>query len=120
MAFQITDDLLDLCGTEKAIGKPPGSDLRQGNITLPVLFALQDDTLKGQLLQEITSIKTSDGPVNSTAAVKLVRSSRGIKLAEEMADRYIAKALAALNSLPDIPAKRNLADIARFVAKRSY
>lgn len=120
MAFQITDDLLDLCGTEKAIGKPPGSDLRQGNITLPVLYALQEDALKERLLKEIVLIRDSEGLANSAAAVKLVRSSRGIKTAENMADRYIAKALKALESLPDIPAKRNLADIARFVAKRSY
>jgi heptaprenyl diphosphate synthase len=119
MAFQITDDLLDLCGTEKAIGKPPGSDLRQGNITLPVLYALQEDGLKDRLLNEIALIKEAE-VANSSAAVKLVRSSVGIKTAEKLADRYIAKALKALESLPDIPAKRNLADIARFVAKRSY
>ncbi|RED60444.1 polyprenyl synthetase family protein [Cohnella lupini] len=119
MAFQITDDLLDLCGTEKAIGKPPGSDLRQGNITLPVLYALQEDGLKDRLLNEIALIKEEE-VANSTAAVKLVRSSVGIKTAEKLADRYIVKALKALESLPDIPAKRNLADIARFVAKRSY
>jgi heptaprenyl diphosphate synthase len=120
MAFQITDDLLDLCGTEKAIGKPPGSDLRQGNITLPVLYALQDDDLRIRLLSEIEQIQASVGAQNSVQAVKLVRSSPGIKVAEEMADRYIAKALKALEILPDLPAKRNLADIARFVAKRSY
>lgn len=120
MAFQITDDLLDLCGTEKAIGKPPGSDLRQGNITLPVLYALQDEGLRERLLGEIESIKSSSGSVDSSAAVKLVRTSRGVALAEEMADLYIAKALKALEDLPEIPAKRNLADIARFVAKRSY
>lgn len=120
MAFQITDDLLDICGTEKAIGKPPGSDLRQGNITLPVLFALQDETIRESLLVEIERIRASDGQGGSADAVKLVRGSRGIKLAEKLADRYIAKALKALESLPDIPAKRNLADIARFVAKRSY
>lgn len=120
MAFQITDDLLDLCGTEKAIGKPPGSDLRQGNITLPVLFALQDEGMREKLLEQIDLIKESQGPVSSAAAVKLVRSSHGIKIAEKMADRYIEKALSALKALPDIPAKRNLADIARFVAKRGY
>ncbi|WP_239614158.1 polyprenyl synthetase family protein [Cohnella mopanensis] len=120
MAFQISDDLLDLCGTEKAIGKPPGNDLRQGNITLPVLYALQEDSLREQLLKEIDTIRDNEGSANSTVAVKLVRSSRGIKTAEEMADRYITKALKALEGLPDIPAKRNLADIARFVAKRSY
>ena len=120
MNFQIMDDLLDLCGTEKAIGKPPGSDLRQGNITLPVLYALQEDALRGRLLEEIEAIKAGDGRSDSAAAVKLVRSSRGIREAERMAERYIAKALRALDTLPDIPAKRNLADIARFVAKRSY
>jgi len=120
MLFQITDDLLDLCGTEKAIGKPPGSDLRQGNITLPVLYALRDESIKDRLLDEIRLIKESDGRAGSAAAVKLVRSSRGIKEAEQMAERYLAKALKALESLPDISAKRNLADIARFVAKRSY
>jgi heptaprenyl diphosphate synthase len=120
MAFQITDDLLDLCGTEKAIGKPPGSDLRQGNITLPVLFALQEEQLREQLLKEIDLIKDNEGPVNSFAAVKLVRSSSGIAIAEQMADKYIAKALRALDTIPDLPAKRNLGDIARFVAKRSY
>jgi heptaprenyl diphosphate synthase len=120
MAFQITDDLLDLCGTEKAIGKPPGSDLRQGNITLPVLFALQEEQLREQLLKEIDLIKDNEGPANSFAAVKLVRSSSGIAIAEQMADKYIAKALRALDTIPDLPAKRNLGDIARFVAKRSY
>ncbi|MFC5531751.1 polyprenyl synthetase family protein [Cohnella yongneupensis] len=120
MAFQITDDLLDICGTEKAIGKPPGSDLRQGNITLPVLYALKDEVIRDQLLREIDLIRENNGQSGSAAAVQLVRSSRGIGMAEQLADRYIDKALKALNGLPDIPAKRNLMDIARFVAKRSY
>ncbi|XID94268.1 polyprenyl synthetase family protein [Paenibacillaceae bacterium WGS1546] len=120
MAFQITDDLLDLCGTEKAIGKPPGSDLRQGNITLPVLCALREEGIRDKLLGEIDRIKASDGTGSSAEAVRLVRSSGGIAEAERMADRYIAKALKALEPLPDIQAKRSLADIARFIAKRSY
>jgi heptaprenyl diphosphate synthase len=120
MAFQITDDLLDLCGTEKAIGKPPGSDLRQGNITLPVLYALEDESIRGPLLAEIAAIRGNEGPVDSSPAVRLVRSSCGIDNAEQLADRYIAKALKALDALPDLPAKQNLAEIARFVAHRSY
>lgn len=120
MSFQITDDLLDICGTEKAIGKPPGSDLRQGNISLPVLYALTDETVRDRLLSEINLIRESDGHGSSATAVKLVRSSRGVEMAERLADRYIAKALHALKDLPDIPAKRNLTEIARFVAKRSY
>jgi len=120
MAYQITDDLLDLCGTEKAIGKPPGSDLRQGNITLPVLYALREEGIRDKLLSEIEAIRESDGRADSSAAVKLVRNSVGVSAAEKLADRYIEKALRALEPLPDIPARKNLADIARFVAKRSY
>jgi len=120
MVFQITDDLLDLCGTEKQIGKPPGNDLRQGNITLPVLYALEDDSVRESLLSEITAIRDSNGQADSTKAVQLVRSSKGIAAAERMADRYLAKALRALEGLPDIPVKKNLAEIAHFVAHRSY
>lgn len=46
MAFQITDDVLDFVGTEKELGKPAGEDLRQGNVTLPVFFAMEDPFLK--------------------------------------------------------------------------
>lgn len=120
MAFQITDDLLDLCGTEKVIGKPPGSDLRQGNITLPVLYALEDETVREALLAEIAAIQASDSPADASAAVRIVRASRGIAAAEQLADRYITKALQALQLLPAGPARNNLADIARFVAQRSY
>ncbi|MBW5446637.1 heptaprenyl diphosphate synthase [Cohnella sp. CFH 77786] len=120
MAYQITDDLLDLCGTEKVIGKPPGSDLRQGNITLPVLYALEDEMIREPLLREIEAIRRSDGNGDSSAAVRLVRSSRGIAAAERLANRYFAKALQALDGLPELPAKKNLADITRFLAQRSY
>lgn len=120
MAFQITDDLLDVCGTEKAIGKPPGSDLRQGNISLPVLYALQDPSVRSELLREIEKIRQSESQADSSAAVRLVRASSGIAKAERLADRYIAKALKLLDGLPDVPAKNKLADVARFVTQRSY
>jgi len=120
MAFQIRDDLLDLCGTEKQIGKPPGSDMRQGNITLPVLLALQEDKLREPLLSEIAEIQRQEGNYDASTAIRMIRGSQGLELAEQMADRYIAKALRALEGLPNSKAKKNLTDIAHFVAKRSY
>jgi heptaprenyl diphosphate synthase len=120
MAFQITDDLLDICGTERKIGKPPGSDLRQGNVTLPVLYALEEPGIREELLAEIARIRESEDAADSSRAVKLVRASQGVKLSEKLADRYTAKALRVLDRLPDIPARRNLADIAKFVAQRTY
>lgn len=120
MAFQIKDDLLDLCGTEKQIGKPPGSDIRQGNITLPVLLALQEPQLALPLQTEIARIREAEGQADTRQALALIKGSRGIARSEELAERYIVKAIAALEQLPPIPARKNLADIARFIAKRNY
>ncbi|MUT65479.1 polyprenyl synthetase family protein [Paenibacillus sp. NEAU-GSW1] len=120
MNFQIRDDLLDLFGTEKQIGKPPGSDIRQGNITLPVILALRDEKVRGPLLEEISRIKQSNGSADTAPAIKLIRESSGIGLADQLANRYLEKALHALEGLPAIGAKKNLIDIAHFVGKRNY
>lgn len=120
MAYQIGDDLLDLYGTEKQIGKPPGSDMRQGNITLPVLIALQDSRIRQSLLLEISSIRESNGHGDTSRAIEMIRKSEGGLLADQLANRYIKKALLALEGLPNIPAKKNLIDIAHFIGKRNY
>jgi len=120
MAFQIQDDLLDLCGSEKQIGKPPGSDMRQGNITLPVIYALEDPERREPLLKELDRIHALNGQCDVAEAVKLVTSSSGIARSEALADRYIAKALDALSDLPDIKTRKQLKDIAHFITKRSY
>ena len=119
MAFQITDDLLDLLGSEAVTGKPPGSDLRQGNLTLPVLYALQESGIREPLLREIGRLKDSGGS-DVSAAIRLVRQSGGIRRSEALADRYVGKALAALGRLPEGPAKEQLTEIARFIARRNY
>lgn len=118
MAFQIRDDLLDLSGTEKQIGKPPGSDMRQGNITLPVIYSLEDERLRAPLLEEINSIREGHSTVGR--AIDLILSGDGIARSEELASRYIEKALAALEQLPNNKTKRNLRDIAFFVTGRAY
>lgn len=120
MAFQIRDDLLDICGTEKEIGKPPGSDIKQGNITIPVLFALQNPHLRPRLLSELSFIQAADGQTDVIAFIDIIRRSEGIALAEELASKYIDKAIAALEPLPDIQAKKDLISIARFIGNRSY
>ncbi|EXX91321.1 heptaprenyl diphosphate synthase [Paenibacillus darwinianus] len=120
MAFQIRDDLLDLLGTAKQIGKPPGSDIRQGNITLPVLLALREPAIRTPLLGEIARIREAGGQTDCSAAIELIRGSRGIGEAERMSARYIDKAVSALEELPDIPAKKSMKDIAAFVGERNY
>lgn len=120
MAFQVRDDLLDICGTEKEIGKPPGSDIRQGNITIPVIFALQNQTLRPALLRELERIEACDGQTDISGFLDMIRRSEGIARAEEMASHYIDKAIRSLEGLPDIQAKKDLISIAHFVGNRSY
>lgn len=119
MAFQIRDDILDLCGTEKQLGKPPGSDVKQGNITLPVIFALREDNLRVPLLGELERIQAADGQTDVSRFLDMVRNSKGMARSEELANRYIAKAIRALDEFPDTQAKKDLVGIARFVGERS-
>jgi heptaprenyl diphosphate synthase len=120
MAFQIRDDILDICGTEKQIGKPPGSDIRQGNITLPFIMALQNNRHRERMTAHIEAIREANGQADTTALLQMVRESDGLKQAEKLSELYIEKAIAAVNKLPDQSAKRSLIEIARFVGNRSY
>jgi heptaprenyl diphosphate synthase len=120
MAFQIRDDLLDLLGTQEQIGKPPGNDIKQGNITLPVLYALREQGLREPLLADLERIREADGQTDVSGFLDKVRSSAGIGRAEQLAERYIEKAIQALEGLPDIKAKTDLVRIAHFIGSRTY
>lgn len=120
MAFQIRDDILDLTGTEKQLGKPPGSDIKQGNITLPVLLALREPSLQADLTAEIERIQEEDGQTDVEPFLSMIRGSRCIDEADAISARYIDKAIRALDGLPNIRAKRDLIEIAHFIGNRSY
>lgn len=120
MAFQIRDDILDICGTEKELGKPPGSDIRQGNITLPFILALRDSEIRDRMLAHIDALRKAPDQADTSYLLGTVRKSRGLKQAERLSNRYIDKALSALSLLPAKQAKRSLIEISRFIANRSY
>jgi heptaprenyl diphosphate synthase len=120
MAFQIRDDILDICGTEKQIGKPPGSDVKQGNITIPVLFALQEPHLKTSILSELSQIEQLDGQTDVSRFLELIRSSGGVAKADALSQKYIDKAIHALETLPEIRAKKDLVEVAHFIGNRTY
>jgi len=118
MAFQIRDDILDFQGTEKQLGKPPGSDMRQGNITLPVLYAMKDPAVR-------TAVESAarNGTLDEDAvrrAIALVRRHPGIREADALSRRYIGKAVRALSALPDSSAKDDFTAIAHFLADRTF
>jgi heptaprenyl diphosphate synthase len=127
MAFQITDDILDFVGDEKTLGKPAGSDLLQGNVTLPTIYCLHDEKYSRNLGQHVAVFneykeKNDESGMTSelAAAVELIRRSEGIDFAHQLAERYIEKALYWLEKLPDGESKKALREIAFFIGKRKF
>ncbi|MFT4413099.1 heptaprenyl diphosphate synthase component II [Fredinandcohnia humi] len=116
MAFQITDDILDFTGTEAQLGKPAGSDLLQGNITLPVLYAMQNKYLKEQIIQ--VSELTTPEEINSL--ITSIKQSNAIMHSEMISNRYLAKAYKVLDELPPVRARNTLSSIAKYIGKRKY
>lgn len=119
MAFQITDDILDMVADESELGKPVGSDLRQGLVTLPAIHVLGQDRKEAARLRAIvkTRVKTDE---DVREAIGLIRERGGIEYARRVAGLYLEKAVRKLGSLPDTPALRNLREIAEFIRVRNF
>ncbi|WP_280768226.1 heptaprenyl diphosphate synthase component II [Salipaludibacillus daqingensis] len=119
MAFQITDDILDFVGTEKELGKPAGSDLAQGNVTLPVLYAMsKNPTLKQTIITYLENGNTNQ--LDMSEIITQIKNTGAIDYSKEIADRYLKKALLALEPLPDIQPKKALIQIADYIGERRF
>ncbi|SDY87019.1 heptaprenyl diphosphate synthase [Evansella caseinilytica] len=119
MAFQITDDILDFVGTEKELGKPAGSDLVQGNITLPALYAMHKrPELKLRIIELLNNAHPKKTEITET--IEAIKSSGAIDYSKNIADRYLAKSRLALEELPDIQAKKALQQIADYIGDRKF
>lgn len=116
MAFQITDDILDFTGTEEQLGKPAGSDLLQGNITLPVLFALQDPVLQSKI-RNVSETTTYE---EIQPLIQTIKESSAIEYSTEISSRYLEKAYKILRELPQNRARNTLYNIAKFIGKRKF
>jgi geranylgeranyl pyrophosphate synthase len=117
MAFQIVDDILDYTGEEFTLGKPVGGDLRQGIITLPMLFYIQmnpdDSTIKSFLGRE--------GGLNEEEVQHLLLSvakSNAIEKARKAAGAFVARAETCLLGLPETPERDALVEMARYIVER--
>lgn len=115
MAFQIVDDVLDFTGDEQTLGKPAGNDLRQGTITLPLIYAIAR-TGSPRLRALIEHGSPSDTQVRS--AIAEVTAAGGIEAAMAEARRFISEAVAHLADFPPSPAQGALVDLAHFVIDR--
>jgi heptaprenyl diphosphate synthase len=121
VAFQLSDDVLDIASETTESGKTPGTDLREGVPTLPVLYALAaGDAHAGSVrLREILAAGavTDEGRVSE--ALELLRESTALKRARETVRRQAEEARQQLAPLPDGPARRALASLCDTVVDRT-
>lgn len=116
MAFQITDDILDLVATEEFLGKPAGSDIGEGTFTLPVLFALESPD--GDEVRRLLAGGLPYPPEAVTRVIELARAHGHVDRALEVAREHTAAAAAALASLPPGPVAGVLSTLGQYIVGR--
>jgi all-trans-nonaprenyl-diphosphate synthase len=115
LAFQIVDDILDFVGSTEVLGKPAGSDLISGNLTAPVLYAIETKPYL-EVLIEREFKETGD----LAEAINLVKESNGIDRARELASYHTKLALESLKCLKPSPSSQALMDLTDYVLYRLY
>ncbi|MEJ2208210.1 MAG: polyprenyl synthetase family protein [Anaerolineae bacterium] len=114
-AFQIVDDVLDFEGDESVLGKPVGSDLREGIVTLPVLHFLRDHPQDGRVAAILESAE-DDALVREVVAA--IRASGATGRAMERAQRLVAQSQEALSVLPDTESRALMWSLADYTVSR--
>jgi geranylgeranyl pyrophosphate synthase len=117
MAFQIQDDLLDITGEKKRVGKPVGLDLRAGRVTLPVIYGLrcQRPRVKQALRREIRRLAPRRRVLR-----QVLEASGALDRCRTLAQDYAEKAGRALNALPASGAKQELLRLVKFAVERDF
>ncbi|MFC2638296.1 MAG: polyprenyl synthetase family protein [Mitsuokella sp.] len=118
MAFQITDDILDILQTEEQIGKPAGNDIRQGIVTLPVIRALSVSSDAKELETIVTDRKMTDEDVRRALAI--VRETDGVDFAMKRADDYLAHAKEILPASLPKEVREAYEMVADFIGDRDF
>jgi len=118
VAFQLADDVLDVASDSDDLGKTPGTDLREGIPTLPVLHMLTAADPADARLRALLAGGVKDDDEHAEA-LALLRSNRGMELARADARRWADDARAVLAPLPDISARRALAALCDLVVSRT-
>lgn len=117
MAFQIVDDVLDFTGEQATVGKPVGSDLRQGLITLPALYYFENNPDESDLRWAVSGNQFADSQMDSLIAS--IRDSGAIEQSLEEARRYVDRGLEILDKQPDSEERDALRDLANYIVRRT-
>lgn len=118
IAFQLTDDVLDFVSTEAKLGKPVASDLREGKLTLPLIYLMEES--KGEHREMIETVMRESGfeSVRREDVLHLIGESGTLRRARDEAQRYANEAIQSLAIFPDSPYRQALLSVPRFIVER--
>jgi len=120
MAFQLVDDLLDFTAREKVLGKPVGNDLREGKVTLPLVYALE--RAGGEERRRVEAILRDRNyeRVPFHQILTMVDCHQGIARVKERAQTFTEKARAIIGEFPDSPYQRALYSVTELITERDH
>jgi geranylgeranyl pyrophosphate synthase len=118
MAFQIIDDILDFTGQQSTLGKPVGSDLRQGLVTLPALYFLENHPRHPEGCLVVEGKCLEDEQISSLVAA--IRESQAIEQAYTEARQYVDRSMEKLSLYPENEYRNALADLAEYIVARNF
>jgi octaprenyl-diphosphate synthase len=120
IAFQLVDDVLDFTSREKILGKPVGNDLREGKVTLPLIYALEEANPAERKLVETVLADKSYDQVPFLNVLQLLHRHKGVERAMDRAQSFTDKARGILNGLPESPFQRALLAVTDLVTERDH
>ncbi|HEV3255055.1 MAG TPA: polyprenyl synthetase family protein [Candidatus Acidoferrales bacterium] len=118
LAFQLVDDLLDFTASPEQLGKPVLSDLKEGKVTLPLIYAMENGDAGGRRLVATVLEEKGFQSVRPEQITKLVRESGALDRARRLASDYATKAKAYLNGWKDSEYSRALLSLPDFILER--
>jgi octaprenyl-diphosphate synthase len=120
MAFQLVDDVLDFTAREKTLGKPVGGDLREGKVTLPLVYALERAMpAERDLIATILQDRNYDA-VPFQQILALLERYQGIERVRDRAQAFTEKARAIIAEFPESPYQRALLAVTELVTERDH
>jgi len=116
MAFQIVDDILDFTGDQSTVGKPVGSDLRQGLVTLPALIYIENQPNDPDAQALYKGECLNDDQINRL--VTAIHNSKAVQISLDEACNYVQLALNVIRRQPNNPLRKSLEELAEYIVQR--